>query len=162
MAATTDALPAVPRADRIVWLHGDHLSADNPALRRHPEAPVVFVFDEEFPAEAGFAFHRLFFLYESMLDVFASRPAGTCSLRRGKVVDEVLSFAHACGAKEVVTTDTLGGRFGRYREAIGRELPVRALTVPSLVPYDDAWKVPRRFSAWWREVERDAMRAEGD
>lgn len=141
----------------MVWLHGDHLSADNPALARYPDAPVVFVFDEEFLAESRFAFHRLLFLYESVLDVFASRPAGTCSIRRGRVVDEVLAFAKERGAKEIITTETLGGRFGRYREAVGRVIPVRAMHVPRMIPYE-AWKVSRRFSGFWREVEQDALR----
>lgn len=149
----------------MVWLHGDHLSDANPALAAFPDAPVVFVFDEEFLASAGFAFHRLFFLYESVLDVFARRRAAvghtaSCSLRRGRVPDEVVSFARAHGARQIVTTDTLGERFAAYRAEMAQTLPVRALPAPLLVPYEDAERVPRRFSVWWRQIESDALRSE--
>jgi hypothetical protein len=139
----------------VIWLHGDHLRADNPALARYPDAPVVFVFDEPFLRESQFAFHRLFFLYEAVMEIFATRK-GVCSVRRGDVVDEVSAFAQEQGATRLVTTQTLGDRFTGYVAAIGRTVPVVAVPVPSLVPYDAA-NVPRRFSAWWREVEKTAM-----
>ena len=142
-----------------MWLHGDHLSAANPALTQYPNAPVVFVFDEGFLSAAGLAFHRLFFLYESVMDVFAARQtAGIGSVRRGEVVAEVTAFAREWGTRRIVTTDTIGDRFAEYRAAFEAQgFSVEAIPVPSLVPYD-ARRVPQRFSVWWREVEADALR----
>lgn len=140
----------------MVWLHGDHLSADNPALMRCPDAPVVFVFDEDFLLERRLAFHRLFFLYESVTEIFASRAA-PCSLRRGNVVAEVRAFAERFGAEGIVTTATLGARFATYCDELTTTHPIAALPVPSLISYD-AERVPNRFSAWWRQVEQDALR----
>ncbi|MBC8101133.1 MAG: hypothetical protein H7Z41_00915 [Cytophagales bacterium] len=145
-------------AEAVVWLHGDHLSAANPALTQYPDAPVVFVFDEAFLGPAGLAFHRLFFLYEAVVEVFAAREPGTCSVRRGSVTDEVVAFAREHRARRIVTTDTIGDRFAEYLESLeAHGLPVETIPVPSLVPYDGR-RAPKRFSAWWREVEADALR----
>lgn len=139
----------------VVWLHGDHLRADNGALTRYPDAPIVFVFDEEFIGERRFAFHRLFFLYESVLEVFRTR-GGICSVRRGRVPDEVLAFAREHQAERIVTTATLGSRFAAYKAEMENSLPVEAVPVPALVDYD-ARRAPKRFSAWWRQVEEAAL-----
>lgn len=143
----------------MIWLHGDHLSAANPALTTYPDAPVVFVFDEGFLSSAQLAFHRLFFLYESVVEVFAARKGGgDCAILRGNVVDEVVAFARARNATKIVTTDTIGDRFADYLDELeGHGFVVEALPVASLVPYDGA-RVPKRFSAWWRDVESDAFR----
>ena len=142
----------------VLWVHADHLRADNPAFAAYPDAPAVFVFDTDFLSSARFAFHRLFFIYESVAEIFAERHARgiVCSLRRGRVVDEVLDFARAHDADVIVTTDTLGDRFAEYRDEMSATIRVDALPVPDLVAYDAA-RVPRRFSAWWREVEGQAL-----
>lgn len=143
----------------MIWLHGDHLSATNPALAAYPDAPVVFVFDEPFLASAQLAFHRLFFIYESVMDVFASRPAGTCSVVRGSVVEEVVAFAKTRLAKHIVTTDTIGDRFAEYLDALQAQgFIVDALPVASLVPHEDGARIPKRFSVWWRDVETAAFK----
>ena len=51
-----------------VWLHGDSLSKRDPALRNHPEARSVFVFDRPFLEKAGLSFKRIFFLYECAVE----------------------------------------------------------------------------------------------
>ena len=143
----------------VVWVHGDHLSATNPALAAYPNAPVVFVFDEPFLREANLSFHRIQFLYESVMDVFAARPAGTCTLLRGAVPDEVRDLARSHGASLVATTQTVGARFAEYKQTLeGDGLRVRAYPVRELVTYPDVERVPKRFSAWWREVEGEALR----
>jgi hypothetical protein len=140
----------------VIWLHGDHLRADNPALRRYPEAPVVFVFDATFLKEYQFSFQRLFFLYESVLEVFAGRQ-GACSIRLGQVVEEVRDFATLHKATTIATTRTLGSRFAQYKAELAQDYRVQAFPVPSLVPYEAA-NVPKRFSAWWREIETEALK----
>jgi len=119
---------------------------------------VVFVFDEAFLREARFGFGRLLFIYESVMDVFASRPAGSCSIRLGGVVEEARAFAKERGASRLVTTRTVGDRFAAYkREFEAGGLRVTAYAVPELVPYPEVDRVPKRFSVWWREVESAAL-----
>ena len=128
-------------------------------MRAYPDAPVVFVFDRDFLTSAQFAFHRLFFLYESVLDVFAARPApDSCGVCLGAVVDEVGAFARLRGASRIVTTETLGTRFAEYKAQLGAEFTVEALLVPLLVA-SDPQTAPRRFTGWWRDVESEAFRA---
>lgn len=153
-----EAGATIEPAPVVVWLHGDHLSAQNPALARYPDAPVVFVFDRHFLHEAQFAFHRLFFLYESVLDVFASRgKPDQCQIRLGVVIEEVRAFARERSAQTIATTETLGERFAEYKTELGRDFRVEALPVPQLVASDPA-RTPRRFSVWWRGIEEDALR----
>lgn len=142
----------------MVWIHGDHLSAANPALTQYPDAPVIFVFDETFLREAGLAFHRLFFIYESVTEIFAARAPGTCTLRRGNVTEEVASFARQHETRRIITTETIGDRFAEHvQEMEAAGLAVRAVPVPSLVAYEGG-RVPKRFSVWWRDVEAEALR----
>ncbi len=158
MPNSDETVTDVEPAPVVVWLHGDHLSAENPALTRYPDAPVVFVFDRNFLHEAQFAFHRLFFLYESVRDVFASRgKPERCQIRLGAVIEEVRTFARERNAQTIATTETLGERFAEYKTDLGRDFRVEALPVPQLVPSDPA-RTPRRFSVWWRGVEEDALR----
>ncbi|MBC8140942.1 MAG: deoxyribodipyrimidine photo-lyase [Armatimonadetes bacterium] len=149
---------AATPANAVIWLHGDHLSADNPAMRAFPGAPVVFVFDEDFLRTLQFGFGRLAFIYESVMDVFAARAEGSCSVRRGVVLEEVIAFARDRGATRIITTQTVGDRFAGYvAELENAGFTVRALDVPELVAYPNAARAPKRFSAWWREVEGEAL-----
>lgn len=118
----------------------------------------MFVFDEPFLRGTRFGFGRLAFLYESVMDVFAARPAGTCSIRLGEVVAEVRAFAAERGASRIATTQTVGDRFAEYLAELRENgLRVRAYPVQELVPYPDVDCVPKRFGAWWREVEESAL-----
>lgn len=140
----------------IVWLHEEHLSEDNPALRAYPDAPVLFVFDQPRLSQEPLAFTRLFFLYECIDEVFATR-SGPTSLRLGVVPDELAQFAALHQTHSLVTTFAPGARFASSIVALeAGGLTVTVLTVPSLVAYD-AHRVPNRFSAWWREVEKQAL-----
>ncbi|MCX6368075.1 MAG: hypothetical protein NTX57_15430 [Armatimonadetes bacterium] len=140
----------------ILWLHEEHLSEENPALRAYPEAPVAFVFDQPALVQEPLAFTRLFFLYECVDDVFATR-SGPTSLRLGTVPGELTAFATQHQTRSLVTTFAPGARFAGHVAALeAAGLTVTVLTVPSLVTYD-ARRVPNRFSAWWREVEKQAL-----
>lgn len=127
-------------------------------MRLYPNAPVVFVFDEDFLRDMQFGFGRLAFIYESVMDVFAARPDGSCSVRRGKIIAEVTAFAREHGATRIVTTKTVGARFAEYVTELKKAgFTVRTVDVPELVAYPNATRTPKRFSAWWREVENEAL-----
>ena len=48
----------------IVWVHEEALGPANPALEDHPNAPALFVFDEQWIREQRISRKRLGFLYE--------------------------------------------------------------------------------------------------
>ena len=70
----------------IVWLHGDGLSPQNPALVANEGAPAVFVFDDALLTQWQIGLKRVVFLYESLLEL-------PVSIRRGDVAAEVSAFA---------------------------------------------------------------------
>ncbi|MBB6048424.1 hypothetical protein [Armatimonas rosea] len=140
----------------IVWLHAEHLSEENPALQAHPQAPAAFVFDQPALLQEPLAFTRLFFVYECVAEVFATR-SGPTHLRLGAVPDELAALAALYQTRSIVTTFAPGARFAEQVAALeAKGLSVTVLAVPYLVAYD-ASRVPSRFSAWWREVEKQAL-----
>ncbi len=53
----------------LIWVHGDCLNPHNPALAAYPDAPAVFVFDEELLEQYQVSFKRLVFIYECLLEI---------------------------------------------------------------------------------------------
>lgn len=141
----------------IVWLHGDSLSPTDPALLANPAAPALFVFDEQFLAGANLSFKRLMFIYESALEALAGRPHAIC---RGDLLVEVRQFAATHQAKTIHVTATVAPRFRRYVAAL-RDTHTVVIHEPQPLV---AWRgePPRRFSAFWRKVEADALRPTGN
>ena len=67
-------VPDVRRASRIeVWLTGESLGDADPALVAHPDAPVVFVWDEPLLARLRLSGKRLVFLTEALADLATRR-----------------------------------------------------------------------------------------
>ncbi|WP_298814973.1 hypothetical protein [Chloroflexus sp.] len=141
----------------IVWLHGDSLSPNDPALLANPEAPAIFVFDEPFLAAAQLSFKRLFFLYECALEAIAGRAG---SIRRGVVVDEVRAFAAEHRALTAHVTASVAPRFQRY--VTGLRAAGLQVVIHEPQPFV-SWRgePPRRFSAFWRRVAAEALRPTG-
>lgn len=140
----------------LVWLHGDSLSPHDPALQANPAAPAVFVFDEDLLAASQLSFKRLQFLYECALEAIGARPG---AIHRGQVVAELLAACAEHGAATIHVTTSAAPRFQRYVAELRRHLPVQEYPPPQLV----GWRgePPRRFSAFWRKVEAEAMRPTG-
>lgn len=57
----------------VVWLTAESLGHDDPALRAHPELPVVFVFDAPLLASLGLSAKRLIFLTETLAEIATTR-----------------------------------------------------------------------------------------
>ncbi len=129
----------------IIWVHEEALGPSNPAFHEYPDAPGLFVFDEDWIQHEDISRKRIGFLYESAL----SLPV---SLRRGNVVGEVLRFGQRHGADAVITTRAVDPRLQRIAAAIVRELPVWMIDPD---PFVKLLKPPRlgRFSRYWREAE---------
>jgi deoxyribodipyrimidine photo-lyase len=140
----------VPPANKpVIWLHGDNLSPFSPALTAHPGAPALWVWDDELLARGRVSFKRIVFLAECLTEL----PATT---RRGDVAQEVLRFAAAHGANQVVTNASPSPRFAAICRAIERTLPVAVLDGESFVTPSGTLDL-LRFSRYWRKVERAAV-----
>lgn len=134
-----------------IWVHGDCLSPANPALARYPEAPAIFVFDDELIDGLGISLKRLVFIYECLLEM-------PVTIRRGDVAAEVTGFAGAHCADRVITTASPSPRFRTIKSAIERSLPVEVMPVEQLVNYGGELDLGR-FSRYWRTAEPFAFGA---
>lgn len=141
----------------VVWLHGDSLSPADPALAANPGAPALFVFDERLLGQARLSFKRLMFLYECALEAVEGRDG---EIRRGELVAELLAFCKERGARELHVTASVAPRFRRYLGELREHVRVVVHEPQPLA----GWRgePPRRFSAFWRKVEAEAMRPTGE
>jgi deoxyribodipyrimidine photo-lyase len=148
----------------LVWVHGEALGPANPALRAHPDAPAVFVFDREIvegrTATTGghlgggeeptpLAPGRLRFLRECLADL-------PVTVREGDGAVELLAAAAAAGADGIVTSQAVDPRFQRLAARLAASLPLRVLAPEPFVDLP-AWGPGspdlRRFSRYWRRAE---------
>jgi deoxyribodipyrimidine photo-lyase len=149
--------PADPPLRRpLVWVHGEALGPANPALRAHPDAPAVFVFDTELiegrsatTGGAALAPGRLRFLR----DCLAELPV---AVREGDVAGELLAAAAAAGADGIVTSRAVDPRFARIAAQVAPTLHLRILEPEPFVDLPrEGSHAPdlRRFSRYWRRAE---------
>ncbi|MEB3334539.1 MAG: FAD-binding domain-containing protein [Cyanobacteriota bacterium] len=146
----------------LVWVHGEALGPANPALRAHPEAPAVFVFDGELIAgrtattsdpsgdeAAPLAPGRLRFLRECLAEL-------PVEVREGDVAAELLAAAVAAGADGIVTSQAVDPRFAAIRQRLDQALPLWVLEPEPFVdlpPRGPGAPDLRRFSRYWRKAE---------
>lgn len=126
----------------LVWLHGDSLSAEDPAARRHPGAHRVFVFDRPLLERQPLSFKRLFFLYEC-----AGEAAD--EIRLGDPVEELLGACRARGADRIAVTASIAPRFHEMVELLRGHLLVEVVPTEPFVPVPEDY-TPKRFSGFWR------------
>jgi deoxyribodipyrimidine photo-lyase len=150
-----DPWPVPPRRP-LVWVHGEALGPANPALRAHPGAPALFVFDEELiagrtattggtPLAAG----RLRFLRECLAEL-------PVTVKQGDVAAELLAAARASGADGIVTSRAVDPRFLQIAARLAAVLPLQVLEPEPFValPFAGAGAPDlRRFSRYWRVAE---------
>ncbi|MFV9505602.1 MAG: hypothetical protein AB4911_13685 [Oscillochloridaceae bacterium umkhey_bin13] len=134
----------------IIWVHADCLSPHSPALSAYPNAPALFVWDEELLANYQLSLKRIVFIYECLLEL-------PVTIRRGEVATELLVFASEHAADAVITVASPSPRFQAISDRLAHQLPVTALP---LEPFAVAKGNPdlKRFSRYWRAVEASAMR----
>ena len=78
----------------IVWIHADCLSPEHPGLVVYPDAPAIFVWDDELLDRWQISLKRITFIYECLLEL-------PVTIRRGNVAEEVTQFALEQGAEQV-------------------------------------------------------------
>lgn len=139
--------------DTIVWVHGDCLNPHNPALKAHPDTPAIFVFDDAYLVEQKISLKRVMFMYESVLEL-------PVTIRRGNVVESVLSFAKEHDAARVVTTESVSPRFNSICDGIRKGLAaadrLEIMPVEPFVTFSGRLDL-RRFSRYWSTIRDNAM-----
>ncbi|NJM73204.1 MAG: deoxyribodipyrimidine photo-lyase [Scytonema sp. RU_4_4] len=130
----------------IVWVHGDCLSPQNPALQEYPEAPAIWVWDDALIEEWQLSLKRLTFIYECLLEL-------PVVIRRGDVAKEVLAFTKEHNAKKVVTVDSPSPRFGAICDQIERSVELEAFEVEPFFDYEGYIDL-KRFSRYWKVAEK--------
>ena len=130
----------------VVWVHGDALSPENPALRAEPAAPAVFVWDEELLRLQTISLKRIVFIYECLLEL-------PVTIRRGDVAQQVAAFAREHGAERVCTAASPAPRFHQIAARLDRQFAVEAYPQPSFFDYDRPLDL-RRFSRYWQVAQR--------
>ena len=139
----------------LVWVHGEALGPANPALRAHPDAPALFVFDRELieghtattgghlgaggdasgPISSG--------LGEDPGASSGGEPVPLApgrlrflreclaelpvEVREGDVAAELLAAAAAAGADGIVTSRAVDPRFAAIAQRLAAVLPLRVL-----------------------------------
>ena len=137
----------------VVWVHGDMLSPRSVALQAQPGAPAIWVWDDELLAAQRISLKRIVFLYECLLEL-------PVVIRRGDVAAEVLDFARAAGARTIVTAASPSPRFATIRRLLEQEMPVAVLHESPFAAAPRALDL-RRFSRYWRKVERSVLPQSG-
>ncbi len=130
----------------IVWVHGDNLNPHGPALRLHPGAPAIWVWDDALLEQWQISTKRLVFIYECLLEL-------PVVIRRGDVATEVLRFAQEHNATGIATAESPSPRFGSIVAALRRSLHVQVLPETPFLEYDGKLDL-KRFSRYWRVAER--------
>jgi hypothetical protein len=126
----------------IVWIHGDALRPSNPALITYPDAPAVFVWDDELLTKYGLSFKRIVFMYEALLEL-------PVTIYRGNVVEHVTAFARLHNADTIVTSGTPAPRFAAICQQLRRTHTVEILAEPAFVDVPASTDV-KRFSRYWQ------------
>lgn len=137
----------------VIWIHGNCLSPEGPALRAYPGAPAIFVWDDELLEQWQISLKRIAFIYECLLEL-------PVTIRRGRVADEIAAFAQENGAGRIVTAESPSPRFRALCEAISQKMPsgsrLEVLKIAPFVAYDGDIDL-KRFSRYWRTVRHSAM-----
>jgi hypothetical protein len=133
----------------IIWVHGDCLSPQNPALRAYPGAPALFVWDDELLATYQLSLKRIVFITECLLEL-------PVRIFRGDVAEAVLTFAADHEADAIVTTESPSPRFAVISRRLTNNLPLLVLPIEPFVTARTPLDL-RRFSRYWQVVAADAL-----
>lgn len=126
----------------IVWVHGDCLRPDNPALIHAPTAPALFVFDDELLRDYRISLKRLVFLYESLCEL-------PVTIVRGDVAHELRTFATQHHATRIVTTASVAPRFQQIVTILKKSHHVTVLAEEPFVDIPGHTDI-KRFSRYWQ------------
>lgn len=134
----------------IAWIHADNLNPNQPCLQK--DVPAIFVWDEELLAEWDISFKRIVFIYESLLECGVT-------IRKGDVAIEVAKFAAENKAKHIITPTSPSPRHRWVMKQLKVLIPDSKIQIYQDAPFIDydGHIDLKRFSRYWRKVEKYAM-----
>ena len=143
------------KCDTLVWVHDAALSPADAALAADPGAAVVFAFDEAALRREPWAFHRLAFVFDGVVELLAGLPNPVKLVTVGDPLTNISAVAAKLGAKAVELTDHPAPAVREVAEGLRRSsLAVTARPRPTLAEYTEE---PRRFSRYWRKCEAQVL-----
>ena len=130
-----------------VWLHGDSLSKQDPARKRYPEGPSVFVFDRPFLDRARLSFKRIFFLYECAIKA-------ADEMRVGETVEEILDWAGREQLGRLAVTESPSPRWREMVERLKQKVEVEVVKAEEMVTVPEGYRV-KRFTPFWKDLGKE-------
>ncbi|MEA5618027.1 hypothetical protein VB711_09280 [Cronbergia sp. UHCC 0137] len=130
----------------IIWVHGDCLSPNNPALKKYPGVPAIWVWDDALIEEWQLSLKRLTFIYECLLEL-------PVEIRRGDLTQEILAFVQENNANLVVTVNSPSPRFDDICQKVQAVFKLEVLEVEPFFDYDGYIDL-KRFSRYWKIAEK--------
>jgi hypothetical protein len=130
-----------------VWLHGDSLSKQDPARKRYPEGPSVFVFDLPFMDRARLSFKRIFFLYECAIEA-------ADEVRVGETVEEILDWAGREQLGRLAVTESPSPRWREMVERLKQKVEVEVVKAEEMVTVPEGYRV-KRFTPFWKDLGKE-------
>ena len=130
-----------------VWLHGDSLSKQDPARKRYPEGPSVFVFDRPFLDRARLSFKRIFFLYECAIEA-------ADEMRVGETVEEILDWAGREQLGRLAVTESPSPRWREMVERLKQKMEVEVVKAEEMVTVPEGYRV-KRFTPFWKDLGKE-------
>ena len=130
-----------------VWLHGDSLSKQDPARKRYPEGPSVFVFDRPFLDRVRLSFKRIFFLYECAIEA-------ADEMRVGETVEEILDWAGREQLGRLAVTESPSPRWREMVERLKQKMEVEVVKAEEMVTVPEGYRV-KRFTPFWKDLGKE-------
>ena len=131
----------------LVWLHGDSLSAGDPAARKYRDAKRVFVFDRPFLEKARLSFQRIFFLYECAAEAASE-------IRVGETVAELREVMEEQGAGKLAVTESVSPRWKEVVAELRQGVEVEVVPAVELVEVPEDYEV-KRFTPFWKKFGKE-------
>ena len=131
----------------LVWLHGDSLSARDPAAMKYPEAMRVFVFDRPFLEKARLSFKRIFFLYECAAEAAQE-------IRVGETVAELREVMRKRGTERLTTAGSVSPRWKELVAELQKETDVEVVPAADLVAVPGDYEA-KRFTPFWKKFGKE-------
>jgi hypothetical protein len=127
---------------KAIWVHADCLHRKSPAYMTYPEAPSLFIWDDQELRRTAWSLKRIGFIYECLLDL-------PVEVRRGDPVLEMQRFAVEMQCEGIVTMQTPDPHLQMQAKAMDAEI----LPQPPFVEVKGNLDLTR-FSRYWRKVEK--------
>lgn len=137
----------------LIWINEDCLHPNSPALRLHPNAPRVFVFDETI---SDVSLKRIAFQYECLLEI------PNIEIRKGAMVEQLIEAVREHECARIVTTSSVAPNVARVIDRLQKSHKL-FVTIIATEPFLEltANEIERldlkRFSRFWNVVKRRVL-----